>query len=98
MPKSSEMYLNGRDKCSLSFEQPIRDVMTKDNPVAAPIGTNLETDKCILVKHRIEKLPIVDEDFNLRGLITSRISRRMPSIRTLPMIPAAACCAALQLV
>ena len=44
--------------------------MTKDNLVTAPEGTDLETAKRILAKHRIEKLPIVDENFNLRGLIT----------------------------
>ncbi|MCG0275915.1 MAG: IMP dehydrogenase [Thermosediminibacteraceae bacterium] len=48
----------------------IRDVMTKDNLVTAPVGTTLEEAKLILKKHKIEKLPLVDENFNLKGLIT----------------------------
>ncbi len=52
------------------FEQPIDNVMTKENLVTAPVNTTLEEAKKILVKHKIEKLPLVDEDFNLKGLIT----------------------------
>ena len=48
----------------------IEEVMTKDNLITAPVGTTLEQAKEILSKHRIEKLPIVDNDFNLKGLIT----------------------------
>ena len=48
----------------------IRDVMTKDGLVTAPVGTTLEQAQEILMRHRIEKLPIVDEDGSLRGLIT----------------------------
>ncbi|GHU65642.1 inosine-5'-monophosphate dehydrogenase [Clostridia bacterium] len=48
----------------------IREVMTHENLVTAPEGTTLEQAKQILAKHRIEKLPIIDEHFNLRGLIT----------------------------
>lgn len=48
----------------------IKEVMTKDNLITAPIGTTLEEAKEILKKHKIEKLPLVDEDFNLKGLIT----------------------------
>jgi len=48
----------------------IKEVMTKDNLITAPIGTTLEEAKEILKKHKVEKLPLVDEDFNLRGLIT----------------------------
>lgn len=44
--------------------------MTRDNLVTAPEGTTLEEAKDILKKHRIEKLPIVDKDFHLKGLIT----------------------------
>ncbi len=44
--------------------------MTKDNLVTAPVGTALEAAKRILGKHRIEKLPIVDDNFILSGLIT----------------------------
>lgn len=48
----------------------IGDVMTKDNLVTAPVGTTLEQAQEILRKHRIEKLPIVDDQFRLKGLIT----------------------------
>lgn len=48
----------------------IRDVMTKDKLITVPIGTDLERAKRILHEHRIEKLPVVDEQFRLRGLIT----------------------------
>ena len=52
------------------YTQSIRDVMTKDNLVTAPVGTTLEEAKTILARHRIEKLPLVDENYMLRGLIT----------------------------
>ena len=52
------------------FDQPIRNVMTKKNLVTAPVGTSLEEAQKILGKHRIEKLPIVDDDGYLKGLIT----------------------------
>lgn len=48
----------------------ISEVMTKDNLVTAPVGTTLEKAKEILVKHKIEKLPLVDENMMLKGLIT----------------------------
>ena len=50
--------------------RPIVDVMTKENLITAPIGTSLEEAKRILQKYRIEKLPVVDENDNLVGLIT----------------------------
>ena len=52
------------------FDQPIRNVMTKDHLVTAPIGTTLEQAQEILRQHRIEKLPIVNELGELHGLIT----------------------------
>ena len=52
------------------FSQPISNVMTSENLVTAPVGTTLEEAKSILAKHRIEKLPLVDENYMLRGLIT----------------------------
>ncbi len=52
------------------YDQKIGDVMTKENLVTAPVGTTLEDAKAILSKHRIEKLPIVDEAGMLKGLIT----------------------------
>ena len=45
-------------------------VMTKENLVTVPVGTTLEEAERILQKHRIEKLLVVDQDFNLKGLIT----------------------------
>ncbi len=58
----------------LRFEQDytrlIKDVMTKDRLVTAPEGTTLAEAQETLQKHKIEKLPIVDKDFNLKGLIT----------------------------
>jgi IMP dehydrogenase len=63
--------LTNRD---LRFEknhaQPVSAVMTKDNLVTVPVGTTLEEAERILQKHRIEKLLVVDKDFNLKGLIT----------------------------
>ncbi|MGQ9555138.1 MAG: IMP dehydrogenase [Anaerolineae bacterium] len=50
--------------------RPVSEYMTKENLVTAPLGTTLEQAKSILQKWRIEKLPLVDENFILRGLIT----------------------------
>ncbi len=52
------------------FTQKIRDVMTSENLITAKQGTTLEEAQKILCKHRIEKLPIVDAQNNLKGLIT----------------------------
>jgi IMP dehydrogenase len=63
--------LTNRDlRFETNYDQPIKNIMTKDNLITAPVGTSLEQAKQILGKHRIEKLPIVDENFNLKGLIT----------------------------
>ncbi len=48
----------------------ISEVMTSERLVTAPVGTSLAEAKAILAKHTIEKLPLVDDQFNLRGLIT----------------------------
>ncbi len=53
-----------------NFERPIREVMTSKNLVTAPVGTTLEDAKRILAKHKIEKLPLVDDKLQLKGLIT----------------------------
>jgi IMP dehydrogenase len=50
--------------------QPISTIMTSKNLITAPIGTTLEDAEVILQQHRIEKLPVVDDQFILRGLIT----------------------------
>ena len=52
------------------YSRPIHEFMTSKNLVTAPVGTTLEQAKMILAQHRIEKLPIVDDEGNLRGLIT----------------------------
>lgn len=52
------------------FEILIKDVMTKSNLVTAPVGTTLQQAEGILQKHKIEKLPIVDDHNILKGLIT----------------------------
>lgn len=63
--------LTNRDlRFETDFSRPISEVMTSKNLVTAPEGTTLEEAKKILANHRIEKLPLVDEHFNLRGLIT----------------------------
>ncbi|MNO53577.1 Inosine-5'-monophosphate dehydrogenase [compost metagenome] len=48
----------------------ISDVMTRDNLVTAPVGTTLQEAEVILQQHKIEKLPLVDENNVLKGLIT----------------------------
>jgi len=53
-----------------NFERKVSEIMTSKNLVTAPVGTTLEQAREILAKHKIEKLPLVDDDFNLRGLIT----------------------------
>ncbi len=63
--------LTNRDLRFLSnFRTPIGDVMTKENLVTAPVGTTLEGAQKILMQHKIEKLPLVDENGILKGLIT----------------------------
>ncbi len=54
----------------VDFNVPIRDVMTKENLVTVPVGTTLEEARDILRHNKIEKLPIVDENYHLKGLIT----------------------------
>ena len=63
--------LTNRDlRFETDFEQPIVNVMTKERLVTAPEGTSLAEAQKILGKHRIEKLPIVDKNGMLKGLIT----------------------------
>jgi IMP dehydrogenase len=52
------------------LDQPIRQVMTAEGLVTVPVGTTLDEAERLLHRHRIEKLPVVDGDGNLRGLIT----------------------------
>jgi IMP dehydrogenase len=53
-----------------NLDQPIANIMTKDNLITAPEGTTLEEAKMTMRRHKIEKLPLVDKNGNLRGLIT----------------------------
>jgi len=61
------------------LDQPISLVMTSENLVTVPVGTTLEQAQAILHEHRIEKLPVVDADGSLKGLITVKdiFKRRM---------------------
>jgi len=52
------------------YGKKVYEVMTKDNLITAPEGTTLEEAKKILTDHKVEKLPIVDENGHLKGLIT----------------------------
>ncbi len=52
------------------YSTPIKEVMTHENLITAPMNTTLEEAQSILCKHKIEKLPLVDEEGNLKGLIT----------------------------
>jgi IMP dehydrogenase len=52
------------------YSMKIKEVMTVENLVTAPVGTTLQEAESILQKHKIEKLPLVDENNNLKGLIT----------------------------
>lgn len=63
--------LTNRDiRFETNFDRPIREAMTSENLVTAPVGTTLEQAEEILQKFKIEKLPIVDDDGRLKGLIT----------------------------
>ena len=63
--------LTNRDlRFEKNLDQPVSEVMTKDNLVTVPVGTTLEEAERILQKYRIEKLLVVDAEFRLKGLIT----------------------------
>lgn len=63
--------ITNRDlKFEENFDRPISECMTSENLITAPVGITLDEAKKILAKARKEKLPIVDKDFNLKGLIT----------------------------
>jgi IMP dehydrogenase len=63
--------LTNRDlRFERNLDQPVSAVMTKDNLVTVAVGTTLDEAERILQKHRIEKLLVVDNEFNLKGLIT----------------------------
>lgn len=63
--------LTNRDlRFEKNLNRPISEVMTKENLITVPEGTTLEEAKELLQKYRIEKLPVVDKNFRLKGLIT----------------------------
>ncbi len=63
--------LTNRDiRFETELDQKVFDVMTKENLVTAAMGTSIEKAEKILQKHKIEKLPIIDDQGNLKGLIT----------------------------
>ena len=63
--------LTNRDlRFIVDYQVPIGDVMTKEHLVTAPVGTSLKDAEAILQKYKIEKLPLVDADGRLAGLIT----------------------------
>lgn len=63
--------LTNRDlRFETRMDMRVAELMTKENLITVPVGTTLEEAKKILHKYRIEKLPVVDDQYNLRGLIT----------------------------
>ena len=63
--------LTNRDlRFETRFDMPISKVMTKENLITVPVGTTLEEAEEILHEHRVEKLLVVDDNYNLKGLIT----------------------------
>ncbi|MBC7741260.1 MAG: IMP dehydrogenase [Bdellovibrionaceae bacterium] len=63
--------LTNRDlRFETNVNQPIKNIMTKENLVTAEVGTTLDQAKKVLQKHRIEKLPVIDKEGKLKGLIT----------------------------
>src|SRR5246500_5082703 len=63
--------LTNRDlRFETRFDIPISKVMTKEDLITVPVGTTLEEAEKILHKHRVEKLLVVDDKYNLKGLIT----------------------------
>ncbi|HKS72135.1 MAG TPA: IMP dehydrogenase, partial [Terriglobales bacterium] len=63
--------LTNRDlRFETRFDIPISQVMTKENLITVPVGTTLEEAEKILHEHRVEKLLVVDDQYNLKGLIT----------------------------
>jgi len=63
--------LTNRDlRFEYNLNQPVKDLMTKENLRTAPVGTTLEKAEILLQKYRIEKLPVVDKNGVLQGLIT----------------------------
>ena len=63
--------LTNRDlRFETRYDLPIENVMTKENLITVAVGTTLEEAEAILHRHRVEKLLVVDDHYNLKGLIT----------------------------
>src|SRR5262252_5360584 len=63
--------LTNRDlRFETRYDLPVSSVMTKDNLITVGVGTTLEEAEAILHQHRVEKLLVVDDHYNLKGLIT----------------------------
>jgi IMP dehydrogenase len=63
--------LTNRDlRFETRLDLPVEKAMTKENLITVPVGTTLDDAEEILHRHRVEKLLVVDEEFNLKGLIT----------------------------
>src|SRR5829696_7426815 len=71
--------LTNRDlRFETRYDLPVSAVMTKDNLITVSVGTTLDQAQEILHKHRVEKLPVVDDDYYLKGLITVKdIQKRL---------------------
>jgi IMP dehydrogenase len=71
--------LTNRDlRFETRFDLPVEQVMTKENLITVSVGTTLDEAEAILHRHRVEKLLVVDEKFNLKGLITVKdIQKRL---------------------
>jgi IMP dehydrogenase len=77
-PKLVGILTNRDLRFEKNVDQPVSAVMTKDHLVTVPVGTTLEDAEKMLQTHRIEKLLVVDENFNLKGLITVKdIQKKM---------------------
>jgi len=69
-PKLVGILTNRDIRFATEDNRPVSEFMTSKNLIVAPLGTTLEQAQAILQAHRIEKLPLVDENYHLKGLIT----------------------------
>jgi len=76
-PKLVGILTNRDLRFETRMDAMVSELMTKDRLITAPVGTTLEDAKKLLHKYRIEKLLIVDEEFNLKGLITFKDIQKM---------------------
>jgi IMP dehydrogenase len=69
-PKLVGILTNRDLRFERNLDQPVSNVMTKDNLITVSVGTTLEEAERLLQRHRIEKLLVVDKEYHLKGLIT----------------------------